>query len=319
MKIHLKHFRCYDNTEYDFGNSGLTLISGKSGVGKSSIMIAIQFALFGNGSKLTMYGKSSCSVELEFDDLKIIRTKRPNRLVVNDIYEDQAGQDIINKKFGDTFNVTGYISQNALNSFILMSPLDKLGFLESFAFKDVVLGKIKGKCKSLITERHDKMLGTISQLEMAEGIFAELSEPVEVKFPLKYPLNKREKVIKNEEIRHKNCLTLIKRSRRDINQFQSQLSSLKELNASSRVKKEVIQSLSIQIEELEKKTLRIKYEGDRQLKKYEDRLNNILARRDLMILEEQYEKDIEKLNDMKKEEIEEINTEIRKIKVSLWQ
>ena len=140
MKITLKNFRCYEDKTFDFGEEGITLLSGDSGRGKSSVMMGIQFALFGTGQKVAKHGKLSCSVELEFDGMKIYRTKRPNRVVVNDIYEDAVAQDIINKKFGDTFNATGYISQNALNSFILMSPLDKLAFFEKFAFKDSDLG-----------------------------------------------------------------------------------------------------------------------------------------------------------------------------------
>ena len=136
MKITLKNFRCYENYTLDFGEKGLTLISGSSGAGKSSILLGIYFALFGIGTKFTMYGKTSCSVMLEFDDIIITRTKKPNRLIVEDEkvkYEDDAAQSIINKKFGETFDTTGYISQNAMNSFILMSPIEKLGFLEKFA------------------------------------------------------------------------------------------------------------------------------------------------------------------------------------------
>ena len=82
MKITLKNFRCYENSTFDFGEQGVTLLSGPSGAGKSSIMLGIYFALFGTGTKLSMYGKSSCSVILEFNDMIISRTKRPNRLVV---------------------------------------------------------------------------------------------------------------------------------------------------------------------------------------------------------------------------------------------
>ena len=128
MKITLKDFLCYQNSTFDFGNEGMALLSGPSGVGKTSILRGIFFALFGEGNKLQTYGKLSCRVELEFDDIKIVRTKRPNRLVVNDVYEDDSAQEIINKKFGDTFKTSGYIQQNNLSSFILMSPIEKLAY-----------------------------------------------------------------------------------------------------------------------------------------------------------------------------------------------
>jgi DNA repair exonuclease SbcCD ATPase subunit len=150
MKIRLLNFRCYEDKTFEFDDDGLVLISACSGAGKTTIFMAIQFVLFGIGTKVTRFGKTSCKVELEFQNLKIARTKRPNRVVLNDDvseYEDDAAQEIINKKFGDTFNVTGYIPQNVLNSFIVMSPTDKLEFLEKFAFKDVNLTEIKSEIK----------------------------------------------------------------------------------------------------------------------------------------------------------------------------
>ena len=97
MKIRLLNFRCYEDKTFDFGDNGLVLISAASGAGKSTILTAIQFALFGTGTKVSSYGKTTCKVELEFDNMKIIRTKRPNKLVINDEYEDAEAQEIINK------------------------------------------------------------------------------------------------------------------------------------------------------------------------------------------------------------------------------
>ena len=125
MKITLKNFRCYENSTFDFGEQGLALLSGGSGAGKTSILLGVYFALFGTGTKLTMYGKSSCSITLEFNGMTITRTKKPNRLIVDSIYEDDVAQSIIDKKFGGSFKTTGYISQNARDSFILMSPIEK--------------------------------------------------------------------------------------------------------------------------------------------------------------------------------------------------
>ena len=50
MKITLKNFRCYTDSTFDFGTKGITLLSGISGTGKTSIMLGIHFALFGSGT-----------------------------------------------------------------------------------------------------------------------------------------------------------------------------------------------------------------------------------------------------------------------------
>ena len=97
MRIIVKNFRCYRNQTFEFDEKGLFLISAKSGSGKSTILMAINFALYGSNAKLCTFGEQSCSVEFDFSQsLKIKRTKKPNRLVVNDLYEDEVGQKIIN-------------------------------------------------------------------------------------------------------------------------------------------------------------------------------------------------------------------------------
>ncbi len=49
MRLQLRNFKCYDNKTFDLGEKGITLISGVSGKGKSSILTGINFALFGKG------------------------------------------------------------------------------------------------------------------------------------------------------------------------------------------------------------------------------------------------------------------------------
>ena len=57
-------FKAQEKT-IDFGNTGIVLLSGKSGIGKTSILDAIIFALFGIGHKLVSIGKKSCKVVFE--------------------------------------------------------------------------------------------------------------------------------------------------------------------------------------------------------------------------------------------------------------
>tara|TARA_Y100000310_G_scaffold268572_1_gene281249 strand:+ start:14780 stop:16825 length:2046 start_codon:yes stop_codon:yes gene_type:complete len=69
-KLKLKNIRSYEDSEIEFP-SGSVLLSGDIGTGKTTILLAIEFALFGlqpgqKGASILKNGKSSGTVELEF-------------------------------------------------------------------------------------------------------------------------------------------------------------------------------------------------------------------------------------------------------------
>ena len=304
---------------FELDGNGRFLLGDCKVTHNSSVLMGIYFALYGSGTKVTAYGKTSCSVELSFDGLKILRTKRPNRLLVNDIYEDASGQEIINKKFGDTFNVTGYISQNALNSFVLMSPIDKLAFLEKFAFRDVDLGKIKGRCKAYISKQHDELLGITSQLDMSRKILDEMTIPNDIQFPLKCKISQREIAIKNEYTRFKNCTILIKRAEKNKKEAEDELNDLRVFEATLQSRNE---QYSEETEKLKILQLEIDgdvYEGDDNLEDYQNRLERCLSKRKLNILEEKLVDNSNKLEEMKNKEKMELSHQLNSIRESLWQ
>ena len=331
MKIHLINFLCYTDSTFDFGKEGLTLISGSSGAGKSSILKGIFFALFGEGNKVQHYGKTSCSVELEFEDsldrgetLKILRTKRPNHLVINDVYEDAAAQEIINKRFGVTFKTSGYIQQNNLSSFILMSPIDKLGFLEQFSFQDVDLGKIKGRCKRVISETHDELLSTRVQLDMSTKILSEIELGEEVIFPItsskggKLSEKNREIAIKNENVKYKNNMTKISRLITDKQIYQDKLVELKLLLTLFDSKKESISHIDSKLEKISRDELGISYIGDEAIELLWKKLQQIINQKELVQLELLYKDNMEKLRSMELVEMETYKKQLDILSENLW-
>jgi DNA repair exonuclease SbcCD ATPase subunit len=319
MKLTMENFLCYTQETFDFGSNGLTLITGPSGVGKTSIMRAIFFALFGDGNKVQSYGKTSCKVTLEFDDLKIIRTKRPNRLVLNDVYEDAVAQNIIDKKFGDTFKTSGYIQQNNLNSFILMSPTDKLLFLEQFAFKDIDLGNIKIRCKAHINKLHDELTTVNTELNMAKEFLNITEKPNKIEFPIKSKVSNYEKIHNNEIIKHKNCFTLIKKLDKKIKLTQKELNDLELFTVTKTLTEEAINVLHTKITSLQSKQKEIVYIGDQELLEIEEKLKLFLTQKELQILEKQYLEDKKQLENIREKELAEIEKEIGEIRNDLWQ
>ena len=321
MKLILKNFRCYESQVFDFHDKGLILISGQSGLGKSTILNAIQFCLFGIGKKIQSFGKTSSSVQLEFDNLKIIRTKIPNRLLVEtngEEYEDDAGQSIIDKYFGKAFNSISYIQQNALNSFILMSASEKLEFLELFAFKNISLTDIKDKCKNEISKRKDELNKTISKLELTNNMFEDIKIPEFVKFPLKVKESDYEKAEKNEQIKYKNSDIRIKKHRVEIDKLKKELSDIRVLETFISSKKDNIDELSFQLDNLSLEETQNKYEGDDKLSYYEKSLDKLLSEKELISVQKRIKNDSKKLKEMKMTEIEKYNKELEKINKILW-
>ena len=318
MKIRMKDFLCYSDSTFDFGESGVALLSGPSGAGKTSILRGIFFALFGEGNKLQACGSTSCRVELEFDDIKIIRTKRPNRLVVNDIFEDESGQSFIDKMFGETFKISGYIQQNNLNSFILMSPIDKLAFLERFAFRDVDLAKIKARCKAYITKTSDVLVAVGSQLDMAKKVLEKMELAEEKIFPLKCKKSEREKAIKNENIKLKNCHTLINRSARNVKIISQEISDTRVLEATLKARTETLWDLEKTLLVIDEEILKTVYGGDDYLNSLESSLTEVVAMRDIKTLEKQIKIDFEKLKKMKEDEESIMNKRIEECIETEW-
>ena len=134
-----ENFRCWKKHSFQFNDKGIILINGSSGSGKSSILNAIYFAITGNGSKIVSYGEKKCCVKLLFNDSdikQIIRTKSPCHLTVtlkdDSVYEDEEAQKIIDSYFGNNFQQTSYMTQKMIHSFLSLSSVEKMNFLQKY-------------------------------------------------------------------------------------------------------------------------------------------------------------------------------------------
>ena len=318
MKLIMKNFKCYIDKTFDFQDRGITLIEGLSGVGKSTICSAIMFVLYGSGNKLVSNGKTTCSVELYYENLHITRTKKPNRLLLNDIYENDIAQSMINDKFGHTFDITGYMAQNTYSSFIMLNPTDKIIFLEKIAFNNINLQEIKEKCKEHIKQMNDKLIFVQGKIEMYKKIISELKSPEIINPPFK--VKNVDIAIKNEEIKALNCVTRNKKAQKEIEKLTAQKNDIETLISKLTSKRLEIDNINAKKTKTSTEIAKLneKYCGKDMLVKYEQELVNISRNNEFDKLKSKIDDMTFQLSEMKINDDDTRNKEISDIMSVLW-
>lgn len=155
--LKLLRFKGAENQSIEFPSDGVILLDGRSGIGKTTLLDAISFALYDN-YKNSCYPRSdrnskkkqeSTSVELTFpvsrnqttSGLSIYRQRRPNllRVVGNNVsLMDDSAQHFIDQTFGSIrdWQAGGYLRQYDFCAFLSMSSSEKLEFLKGLSLPD---------------------------------------------------------------------------------------------------------------------------------------------------------------------------------------
>ncbi len=150
MKLKLTHFKCHTDSEFEFLDGKVTLIKGHSGVGKTTLFVAIDWLLYGKRRNIEPIappgGNSShsknalvTSVMLELPGVAIYRQRNPRLLqfrVNETIYTDDDAQALIIKYFGDqdAWTSSSALWQGDRNSFLSSSNPEKMALLRKLVF-----------------------------------------------------------------------------------------------------------------------------------------------------------------------------------------
>lgn len=209
MKIHLNNFRCHKDATFEIPDKGLVLLSGDSGRGKTTILNAVSYGLYGNIRKPYSHGTTSCCVDIEYKDMIVTRTNRPNRLVLKYkgcVYEDDAAQGIIDKEMGMNtleYMASSYVLQGGHNSVITMAPSEQSRFVETLAFSDNSHKEYRKKFKESVISSREKLNQLKGRLYILEDQYRDRNSklpdnPPDLKGILPEKIRSKQKKLKNK-------------------------------------------------------------------------------------------------------------------------
>lgn len=218
-KLRFKNIRSYKELEIEFPK-GNTLLSGDIGVGKTSILLALQFALFGlqpgqKGASILRHGEESAEAILEIDvDGKRVVLERSlkkakaggitqdyNKLTVDDKEEELSTSEMKNsviklleypkefaKKSNLLYKYTVYTPQEGMKEIIQENPETRLDTLRHIFGIDRYR-RIKENCQIFTQKIKDSV--KIKEVEIKElNLFKErLAEKSEKKIQLSKDVN----------------------------------------------------------------------------------------------------------------------------------
>ena len=260
MDITLVNFRCYRQRTFHLP-FGVNLIDGPSGRGKTTILTAIKYGLFGDVTKVTTYGEKKTSVEIKWNDMHLVRTNIPSRLVVRisgRSYEDDAAQEVVLRLFGHHFDITSYMVQKGVTQFFTLPGSQRLLILEQLALlgedsirrmKESIQLDLKEKRKALERVEHhlevlESQLGTeptfhkrvgfrtvadiqrtIAFLQATKAAWSTERSHLQRSLQQTYESQKRQS---EQSLLHKNLIDAIRRDQGETQRLQTEIVTLQQ-------------------------------------------------------------------------------------------
>jgi DNA repair protein SbcC/Rad50 len=283
-KIKLSNIRSYRETEINFP-TGSVLLNGDVGAGKSTILLAIEFALFGlrrsdlSGATLLRSGEKFGYVELNFEiDNKDIKIKRSLARTKKTISQDsgyieingnrkdlsivELKQEIINllnypKEFLTKtkdliYRYTVYTPQEQMKQILLENPQERLNILRR-VFGIEKYKTIINNAKLFVSQIKEKT-------KELSGVVIDLEQKKQEEINLQEKIIKIKEDIKPLEINYKNISLKIDEKRNEIILVEDKIVKINEVKTNLSVKSIQLENINTQIQRNKKDLELIKEE-----------------------------------------------------------
>lgn len=233
MKINLKNFKQHKSLDLEFPDTGLILIRGASGNGKSTIFDAIEDAFYGKGRDIKPWTGGNPSVSVEFNDICMERTRTPNTLKLSNNsleYIDDAAQNEFERLIGmnyDEFSACSYIRSGFSNSLLTMQPANVMTFIQKLASNGVDPEKVKENIKVRIKHCSEEMRKTESEVAKYQAVIDSQVLPTLPSEPVDPKLGDIGSLRKEVDTTYKQ-LSKIESDRDNLNQLKTKHQSLNE-------------------------------------------------------------------------------------------
>lgn len=299
----MKNIRSYVDEKIEFP-LGSTLLSGDIGSGKSSVLLAIDFALFGihrglSGSDLLRHGSNSGFVELEFEidgkDITIRRSLRRDKdgvkqdsgfIDINGSREDLMPTEIrariiellgysheYKTKYPIIFHYTVYTPQDEMKR-ILINPEERLNTIRKIFGIDKY-GRIKENTKIILTEframKRELLLQVMDLEEKIKELDAKIDERKNVEIELTKNLSSLDEIEK-KLVKKKKELDAVSH---EISEFNRLKEVLARKQTERKMKKERIEKIEVELKDVEEKMKNMEKEISVEIQKPDKSLNEV--------------------------------------------
>ncbi len=294
--VKLENIRSYLNQTINFPH-GSVLLSGDIGSGKSTILLAIEFALFGimrslSGNSLLRNGKNKGSVELKFSlDNKDIIIKRTLKRKRGDVRQDSGFIIINNKK---TEGTAVELKSKILD--LLGYPKELVTKTKSLIYRYTVYTP-QEEMKQILLDDKDYRLDTLRRV---------------------FQIDKYKRIRENSQI-------IIREIREKTKEFNGMIADLEEKKIQKKERENELRNVITKVDEIKPKikaaesVVKEKKESINQLEKRINELNDLRKKEEIantrlkekVMLVQNYKENIEVLD----KSIKEFNTKIEKFEI----